>query len=236
MVAILQQVSFVSLLIQLISTLFYFTMQFLHWYFPDPKSRIRWINERDRFILILSICFFVCSYLMVDKIGFVDNLYINYLFSILILAMTLMVLVFHYRKFKIFQKNLRVRINSKNRNPVENKFKLKKISESDLDSLIYRSYSNYFSSDFEDFKCIFIDNQDKGRKLNCVNVERSKEVGYSKIFELMDEISEDGILNLYRNERKKLIHFITKNFQKGDEIIVEKNLNVGYSKWVRKNR
>lgn len=235
MVEIFRKLAITLFIIQLVSFFIYNRHFFLNWISTTSNSKTRWVKKRDRLILILSLYFLIISYFISKRIVYVNE-NLTYVFTGLMLAMTLTIILFHWTKFKIFQPGVRKRINSKKEIIFNEDFKLKKISESDLRTLINNSYSDSFSSDFEDFKRVFIDRDEDGKKLVCMNIELSKEIGYSKIFELMHDLSENGILDLWNNDRKNFIKFVKNNFQRGNKTIVKKNLESSYSKWLGKNR
>ncbi|UAB82867.1 hypothetical protein INR75_11560 [Zunongwangia sp. SCSIO 43204] len=235
MVKIIHKFTLALFIIQIVSFFIYNRHFIINWISDSSNSKIRWVKKRDRFILFLSIYFLFISYFISVKIVHTSE-NITYLFSGLMLAMTLTIISFYCTKFKIFDPGVRKRVNSKGKIIIRENFALKKISESDLFQLIENSYKDSFSSDFIDFKRIFIDRDEEIKKLICIDVDRNKKVGYSKIFELMHDLSENGILDLWDEDRKNFIKFVKNNFQRGNKIIVEKNLDSSYSKWLGKNR
>lgn len=223
-------------LIQILSFSFYNGKHFLKWILPNTKIKDKWVNNRDRFILVLSICFIIISLFLAKEIR-IENNKLSYFYSFIIFLMTIVMLLFHFKNFKVFQVKFSTNKTVRRKIIIRDKFKLREISESELLGLIENKYKAYFSSDFETFKCIFIDKKNSLDKLMCVfKTERSKRYSYVKIFELMDELSENGILDLWDEERAKLIEFITQNFQLGNTIVIKDNLNSAYSRWLQKNR
>ena len=222
-----------SLVIQLISIYKYFKPHLEDWVIGYDKQK--WVNKRDRVIIFLSVIYFIFSFLTIGY-NLNTNSYISYFITVLIIAMTVVILLFHWSKFDIFQENQKTRVSKKDI-LIEKEFKLKKFSEEDLKIKIYECYSNDFSNDFYDFKKIFINGNSDGNKLNTVfKAPKSKRISYQKIFELMNECTENGILDLFRDNNKLLFQFIIKNFQMGGRDIKNDNLRAAVSKWVTKNR
>lgn len=232
----LKIIALILFLVQILSFSFYNGKHLLKWILPNTKIKVKWVNSRDRFVLMLSLCFIIVSLVLAKEIR-IDNNKLSYFYSLIIFLMTIVMLLFHFKSFKVFQVKSSTNKTVRRKIIIRDKFELREITESELEVLIENKYKAYFSSGFEMFKYIFIDKKNSSGKLICVfKTERSKKYSYIKIFELMDELSENGILDLWDEERAKLIEFITKNFQLGDAIVIKDNLNSAYSRWLQKNR
>lgn len=234
MVIILKIASILLLGVQLVSFYIYNKHYFENWVTDSSNLKARWVNKRDRFLLVQFICFLCCSILLITRIDEVNSKW-AYILSFLILAMTIIPIIFYNTKFKIFQP-IKYK-GSKSKIILNEKFIIRKITEIELKALINKNYSDSFSSKFEDFRQVFFEGSTNGVKLICTHkVHRSKNVGYLKIFDLMHELSENGILDLMEEERNKFLKFVVQNFQRGEEKIIKSNLNPAYSTWLKNNR
>ncbi|MDM1528888.1 hypothetical protein [Myroides odoratimimus] len=112
-------------------------------------------------------------------------------------------------------------------------FKFKDLSQSELESLNTK-YNQHFDN-YQDLTTYWYKNEFNQVKLNCIHKERNKLVSYKKIFELLDELVDKGILDLFDKERSKFFHYIILNFKRDGETIDIDNLNAAYCKWRKRN-
>ncbi len=231
---ILKITSIILLGIQIITFCAHNKYSFEKWITCSNTIKKGWINKRDNYLLFQFLCFLTISILLIQ--GFENsNTPWAYALSILIFALTATQIIFYDTKFKIFEPFRVTRSDSKIL--LSEKFVLKTIAEDELMDLIQNDYTNCFRSELKYFKQIFIEEKTSATKLVCTHkVHRSKKIGYLKIFNLMHDLSENGILDLMEGERKKLLSFIIQNFQRGDENIIKKNLNPAYTTWLNNNR
>lgn len=207
---------------------------FEKWVTCNNVPKARWVKKRDNYLLFQFLCFLTISILLI--IGFENSSTPRaYMVSLMIFALTAIQIIFYDTNFKIFEPFRKTKTDSKIL--LKEKFVLKTITESDLKYLLENSYENCFSTSFEHFKEVFIENKTVTNKLVCIDkVPRSKYVGYLKIFDLVNDLSKNGILDLMEDERSKFLSFVMSNFQRGDEKIIKKNLNPAYSNWLKNNR
>lgn len=234
MVTILKITSIIFLGVQIFTFCVHNKYSFEKWVTCNNVPKARWVTKRDNYLLFQFLCFLTISILLI--VGF-ENFSIlrAYIVSILIFGLTATQIIFYDTNFKIFEPFRKTKPDS--RILISEKFVLKTITESDLKNLIYNDYSNSFNSEFNDFKQIFIDQKTSTNKLICVDkVPRSRDIGYLKIFELMSDLSENSILDLMEDERKKFLNFVIQNFKRGNKKIVKENLNSAYTKWLKQNR
>lgn len=222
------------LLTQIVTFCNYNKNHLLNWINEDTITKNERVN--DKIILIITICYLMISTSFINSMSFEYNI-LNYFYLLLILSMTILSILFYVTNFETFNNKIIAKTKSKKDFIVRKKFLIRKITEIELAALINEFYRDSFSSDFQTFKRIFINSDFKGEKLVCIDkTQKSKRIGYVKIFELIDELSEYGILDLWEEERAEFKLFVINNFKRGDEKINNSNLDSAYTKWLGKNR
>lgn len=200
-------------------------------YLNGEKSTFN--KYKDRWILVLSIILIGSShffYLPILKEALLESKFVTA--TIIILNIIVITLVLHLglKRKKIITDN----IDKKASNILlKSKFHFKSFNLEEVTKL-NEQFKEHFENFYDSIKYLHQD-QKITPILNCISIEKNKSVGYKRIFELLNEITKEGILDLFDEEREKFYKFILFNFKRDGEPIELENLKSAYCKWRVKN-
>lgn len=119
-------------------------------------------------------------------------------------------------------------------NFTSNSFTFKNIDD-EKSKKIAEEYLPYFNNDISTLSLFISNPLDADLALNCIYTSRNRQVSYIKIFELLNTICAEDILDLFEEERSKMCHFIVRKFKRNGKSIDQNNLKTAFSKWRTKN-
>ncbi|MDM1369045.1 hypothetical protein HX052_12050 [Myroides marinus] len=122
----------------------------------------------------------------------------------------------------------------KNKYLISNSFILKNINL-EKSKKIAEEYLPYFNNDASELSLFISNPLSVDLTLNCTYTSKNRQVSYIKIFELLNTICSQDILDLFDDERSKMHQFIISNFKRGGQSIDKDNLKSAFSKWRSKN-
>ncbi|MDM1064808.1 hypothetical protein HXZ88_04135 [Myroides odoratimimus] len=119
-------------------------------------------------------------------------------------------------------------------NFTSNSFTFKNIDD-EKSKKIAEEYLPYFNNDISTLSLFVSNPLGADLALNCIYTSRNRQVSYIKIFELLNTICAEDILDLFEEERSKMCHFIVRKFKRNGKSIDQNNLKTAFSKWRTKN-
>lgn len=223
-------------------------------YLNGKKSTFNKFKDRWIFVLSLFLILYCCCFLLeVLTIALNENSIFRSLLSVLnSIVITLLLHLGLNGEKSIFtvlnsivitlllylglkrEKNIPCKLKKKENNIlIKSEFHLESINIEDQ-AKINEQFHEHFEN-FDDSIYHLYQQQIITIPLNCISIEKNKSVGYKKIFELLDGVTRDGILDLFDEEREKLYKFIISNFKRDGKSIDLDNLKCAYCKWRAKN-
>lgn len=187
----------------------------------------------DRWNFVLSLLFILSSnYFFLPLLK--QALNTNAILQVLVIVLNLLVLtIVMYLCLSRNNTQIQNKQNKKAPNFKEANFEFKDFTSESLNEIKSQFCSHFENENFN--LEILIDSNRMDGRLNCISKEKNKSVGYKKIFELLDQMAKEGILDLFDEERKKLYGFIVANFYRNGQTIDLDNLKSAYCKWRIKN-
>ena len=203
--------------------------------FPHPKPKYFKYTNKDWLIGGYSVSILILSYLILEKLDELKGLP-NYGYSCIIILLTIVIILLYFTYLNFLRKEpIKKKIKIDRR--IKTKFEIKRVSEKELQTLFRDNLKNSFLNEYLDFKTLLIDRNKPESKINCVEkVRRNKQIAYTPIFEFINAMSTNGILDLWDVERKKLYSFIKENFTRGTEPIKQKSLEKAFNTWLKANK
>ncbi|MEC4151253.1 hypothetical protein VSO93_13470 [Myroides odoratimimus] len=211
-------------------------------HFYDTKlervnTKTKFLDDKVQRFRVFFYAFFsplaIVIFLLFTRIQVIHDWYEPLYTSLLFIAFLWCMLFLNFTWSDTFFNNCTPNRSFVPRKQFYSTFKLKDLSPLELKE-INSEFHQYFDN-YQDITNEWGKNNGNLDKFNCIHKEKNKMVGYKKIFELLDKVIEDGILDLFDNERTKLYNFIIQNFTRNGEIIDKDNLNAAYCKWRKNN-